>query len=473
MEDLAPFVERAFSIEVIEHAQIALDVEGTIPSYLRGTAYFNGPARFERAGLKYKHWLDGDGMVCAVDFGPDGVRVSNRFVRSEKFVREDAAGKPLFRTFGTAFEGDQLKRGVGLESPVNVSVYPFGSRLLAFGEQGLPWEIDARTCETRGLYTFDQQLNEVTPFSAHPKVDHRTGELFNFCVAFAAANPIINLFRFGADGALKYRKRLKLPYPASTHDFAISERFIVIYVSPLILRMEALIQDGATVMDALSWQPELGSQLIVASRDTGEEVARLEVGDHYCLHMINAFERDGHLIVDIVDYDKPLYPEYQTIPNLFSDSFRGRPLRLTVDLAAGSVIERAEVGYSNSPDFPAHDPDLTGLPYDHFWMLGMSRAGNAGRKFFDEVVRIDWPTRSAEVFGAPPRHYFGGEPLFVPDPSRSNQGTILCQLFDAEHCRSSFVLFDAFRLSAGPVATLRVPSALPPLFHSSFSKHQG
>ena len=189
--------------------------------------------------------------------------------------------------------------------------------------------------------------------------------------------------------------------------------------------------------------------------------------------MINAFERDGHLIVDIVDYDKPLYPEYQTIPNLFSDSFRGRPLRLTVDLAAQSVVERTEVAYSNSPDFPAHDPDLTGLPYDHFWMLGMSQAGKAGRKFFDEVVRIDWPTRSAEVFRAPPRHYFGGEPLFVPNPSRSDQGTILCQLFDAEHCRSSFVLFDAFRLRAGPIATLHVPSPLPPLFHSSFSKQRG
>jgi len=36
-------------------------------------------------------------------------------------------------------------------------------------------------------------------------------------------------------------------------------------------------------------------------------------------------------------------------------------------------------------------PALTGLPYEHFWMLGISRAGRPGRKFFDQIVRVDWP----------------------------------------------------------------------------------
>lgn len=469
MDDLSPAIERVFAIDVVERSQAAITIEGTVPGHLQGTCYFNGPARFERAGLRYRHWLDGDGMVCALAFGPDGARLTNRFVRSEKYVREEAAGRPIFRTFGTAFAGDTLKRGVGLESPVNVSAYPFGGVLLAFGEQGLPWELDPRTLETRGLYTFGQQINELTPFSAHPKIDYRTGELFNFGVSFSAATPVINMFRFRADGTLAYRKRLRLPYPASTHDFAISERRIVVYVSPLVLRMEALLQEGATVMDALAWKPELGSQLIVASRDNGDEAARIDVGGNYCLHMVNAFERDGRLVVDVVEYDKPLYPEYQVIPNLFSDTFRGRPVRLTIDVEAGAVVDRAQLAYANSPDFPSHDPALTGRAYDHFWMLGMSRAGRAGRKFFDEIVRIDWPTGSCEVWQAPALHYLGGEPLFVPDRSRPGTGSVICQLFDAERRRSSFVVFDAFHLGAGPVATLTLPSPVPMLFHSSFA----
>lgn len=467
--DNAPLLERVFALDPVEHSHVALEVEGTIPRHLNGIGYFNGPGRFRRGGLDYRHWLDGDGMVCALEIRNGSAYLTNRFTRSEKFVREEAAGRPVFRTFGTAFPGDSLKRGVGLESPVNVSAYPYHGTLLSFGEQGLPWELDPHTLETRGLYTFNQQLNEVTPFSAHPKLDHRTGELLNFGVSFSATSPVINLFRFDADGRLAYRKRLPLPYPASTHDFAISEHYIAVYISPLVLRMEALLREGATVMDALSWQPDRGSLVLVASRDTGDEVARVPVGNHYCLHMVNAFERDGRLIVDVVDYDKPLYPEYQVIPNLFSDTFHGRPMRLTLDLRTQAVVDRLEIDYTHSPDFPAHDPDLTGLPCEHFWMLGISQSGRPGRKFFDEVVRIDWPTRSAEVFRAPKRHYFGGEPFFVPTAPGASTGAVVCQMFDAEYRRSSFVIFDAFDLAKGPVATLRTPSPVPLLFHSVFN----
>ena len=389
-------------------------------------------------------------------------------MRSEKFVREEAEGRPVFRTFGTAFEGDELKRGLGLVSPVNVSVYPFGGRLLAFGEQGLPWAIDETTLETTGVHTFDGQLNEVTPFSAHPKVDHRTGELFNFGVSFSAEHPVLNLFRFGADGRLVYRRRHALPYPASIHDFAISERHVAFFVSPLVLRMERLLRPGGTVMDAMAWQPELGSRILIMARETGELVATLEAGDRYCLHLVNAFDRDGRIVVDYVEFEKPLYPEYQVIPHLFTDTFRGGPVRVVIDPAAPAIVDRQEIAYTCSPDFPAHDPNLTGQPYDHFWMLGIGKAGRPGRKFFDQMVRVSWPTGSVEVYEAGPHQYLGGEPAFIPDPSAPDRGLVVCQLFDAERVASSFVLFDAFDLASGPVATVRLRDPVPLLFHSVF-----
>lgn len=465
MDDHAPLIERAFALDVREHASAATGVSGALPPWLRGTCYLNGPGRFARGDVRYRHWLDGDGMICALELGDGGARLSNRFVRSDKFVREESAGRALFRAFGTAFPGDELKRGIGLVSPVNVSVYPHGGALLAFGEQGLPWEIDARTLETRGPFTFGGRLNDITPFSAHPKVDHRTGELFNFGVSFSPRSPLLNVFRFDADNRLLWRTRLPLPYPASIHDFAISERHLVFYVSPLVLAMDALL-NGATVMDALRWQPELGSRLVIVDRDSGAAVAAIDAGDRYCLHLVNAFEDGAHLVVDLVEFDRPLYPEYQVIPNLFTDTFRGRPVRLVVDPAGGAILDRRALSYDCSPDFPAHDPALTGRPYEHFWMLGISRAGRAGRKFFDQLVRMDWEDGAADVYQAPAGRYLGGEPVYVPGP---DGGVVLCQAFDAGPVASSFLVFDAFGLSAGPVATIGLPSAIPLLFHSVFS----
>jgi all-trans-8'-apo-beta-carotenal 15,15'-oxygenase len=419
--------------------------------------------------VKYRHWLDGDGMVCALRVDGGSCTLTNRFVRSEKFVREEEEDRAIFRTFGTSFDGAELKRGIGLVSPVNVSVYAFGRRLLAFGEQGLPWEIDPATLETRGLCTFDGQLNEVTPFSAHPKVDYHTGELFNFGVSFSAQNPALNVFRFAPDGTLVYRRRLPLPYASSMHDFAISGRSIVFYVSPLVLSMENLLR-GGTLMDSLSWRPELGSHLVVASRETGALLASLTAGRKHCLHLVNAFDdQRGRLVVDLIEFDKPLYPEYQVVPDLFTDTFRGHPIRLVIDVAAQQIVERVDIAYDCSPDFPQHDPALTAAHYDDFWMLGISRAGRPGRKFFDELVRVNWDSRDVDVYHAPERHYLGGEPVLIPDPSRPRSGIAICQVFDAGTCASSFVAFDAYDLSSGPIATIGLPAPLPFLFHSMFA----
>src|SRR3978361_1270856 len=123
--DAAPLLECCFFFEAIEDSYEVTGIEGHVPAWLRGSYYVNGPARFERAGQRYKHWLDGDGMVCSLRFSGDGVRVTNRFVQTPKLKEEDAAGRFMYREFGTAFPGDQLHRKVMLEPPVNVSVYPY------------------------------------------------------------------------------------------------------------------------------------------------------------------------------------------------------------------------------------------------------------------------------------------------------------------------------------------------------------
>jgi carotenoid cleavage dioxygenase len=102
-------------------------------------------------------------------------------------------------------------------------------------------------------------------------------------------------------------------------------------------------------------------------------------------------------------------------------------------------------------------------------MLGISRAGRPGRKFFDELVRVNWDTRDVDVYRVPERQYLGGEPIFIPDRSRPRSGVVMCQLFDAEASASSFVAFDAFNVAAGPIATIAMPSAVPFLFHSVFA----
>eukprot|EP00966_Prymnesium_polylepis_P091471 2117166-Prymnesium_polylepis.1 len=45
-----------------EHEYEISEIEGAIPSDLRGSVFRNGPGNFERGGRRFEHVLDGDGL---------------------------------------------------------------------------------------------------------------------------------------------------------------------------------------------------------------------------------------------------------------------------------------------------------------------------------------------------------------------------------------------------------------------------
>lgn len=502
MPDFAPALETVFDTVPEEGCYPTETVEGEVPGFLRGTYYLIGPSRFVRGGLRYRHWLDGDGMVTTLRFGGSDGReggpdcgkapvLTNRFVRSTKLVDEEAAGKALYRTFGTAFDGDQLLRGVALASPVNVSACFFAGRFLAFGEQGLPWELDPITLETRGEHTFDGRLNPLTPFAAHPKMDRETGELYNFGVSFSGRRPTLTLYRFAADGSQVFRRRHDLDLPRSNHDFGLSERFAAFYLSPYVMDMERFMTGGASVIDTLSWQSEKGSHLLVLSREDGAHVATVPLGRGYCLHVANAFdgsddsEGGNRLTLDLLELEEPVYPDYQELPNLFERVLPGRPVRLVVDLDRQEVIERQEVAYHKACDFPAVARANETHPTTDTWLLGISKTGQEGRKFFDELVHVRWDSPDdVTLYRAPEGRFLGGEPVFVANPQaelspnaaaeggpnepNDPHGVIIVQEIDPAERQSAFLLFDAFAVDQGPIARLANRTPLPPCFHAGF-----
>ncbi len=469
VNDFAPGIQKAFAVRPTEGDYFLDEIIGDVPEYLRGSYYLNGPATFSRAGMRYQHWLDGDGMVCRLDFSDYGVRFVNRFVRTTKFVAEEDAGRPIFRAFGTAFPGDVLKRGVALESPGNVSVFSFHGKLLAFGEQALPWELDPNTLETVGAFDFCGALTELSPFGAHPKFDSHTGEMFNFGVFFSRGRSKLCLYRCDAAGRLHRLSSHCLEYPSSIHDFGLSRDHLVFYVSPYLLDIDEMVWGKKSLMDSLHWRPELGSQLLVFARSSGERVASVQLPGRYCLHLINCFEREQQLLIDVIELDRPVYDQYRPLPELFTNVRSGGPVRLIIDLKSQQLVSRYELGYRRAPDFPAVHPADSARPYIDFWMLGISRVGHPGRKFFDELVHARWDEfQPSDVFRAREGCHFGGEPVFAGSPG-SSQGAVVCQNFDAKNGESSFLIFKADDVRSGPVTTLRLRSPIHLGFHATFS----
>src|SRR5262245_9042097 len=162
-----------------------LSLDGTIPAALRGTFYRNGPARYERAGLRYHHWFDGDGMVQSFRFTDDGISHVGRFVHTEKYLAETKAGQFLVPAFGTRFPDARPASGPDSLNVANTNVLPLAGELLALWEGGSAYVLDPVSVETLGPKTWRDDLRGM-PFSAHPKVD-QDGTVWNFGVDTGSA----------------------------------------------------------------------------------------------------------------------------------------------------------------------------------------------------------------------------------------------------------------------------------------------
>jgi carotenoid cleavage dioxygenase-like enzyme len=174
-------------------------------------------------------------------------------------------------------------------------------------------------------------------------------------------------------------------------------------------------------------------------------------------------------MLDVVEYERPLYDQYEVLPDLFAEVSAGQPVRSVVDLRHRTCVARQEIAYCQAPDFPALNPRHVTLPCEDFWMLGIGATGRCGRKFFNQLVHANWTEGTADdLYQAPPRCYLSGEPVFIGDPHDPGTGAILCQVFDAERPASALALFDAFHVARGPVALLHLREPIPPLFHAVF-----
>jgi carotenoid cleavage dioxygenase-like enzyme len=212
---------------------------------------------------------------------------------------------------------------------------------------------------------------------------------------------------------------------------------------------------------------------LIVSRETGDQVASIPIGNSYCLHLINSFEEENRLICDVLELAHPIYDQYQIGPDLFTSVCEGQPVRIIADVDNRELVNTTEIDYRLAPDFPSVAPAQFTQPYRDFWMLGISATGRPGRKFFDQLVHASWScAKACDIYQAPAFQYLCGEPIFTGNPGDEKAAAVICQMFDAERVRSSFAIFDALKVSNGPRATINLRDPIPLGFHASFKPEQ-
>jgi carotenoid cleavage dioxygenase-like enzyme len=458
---ISPYLKGNFAPVREETTLADLPIQGALPSELRGTYFRNGPnPQFDPRDANY-HWFSGDGMIHAFTVAGGKARYQNRYVRTLKWELERQAGKALFGTFGNPMTSDPSV--IGKEAGVaNTNIIWHAGRLLALEEAHQPFELDPRMLASKGYLDY---AGDAKKFTAHPKIDPKTGELIFFGYS-AGMMPFGKGIVWGVvdkNGAVTKRETFEAPYASMIHDFFVTENYVMIPVLPLTGSMERAMSG----LPPFAWEPDKGAHIAVMRRDEGVKSIRWFTTDAcYVFHPMNMYEAGDALIVDVMEYaHAPLFPNADGVMGENASAYLKR---WTLDLRdASNTVKREQID-DWAGEFPRFDERLAGSSYRHGYFAGNSRRD--GKVAFDSIAHFDHQTGARTVYqfeeGDAP-----GEPVFVPrtESAGEHDGFLVTTVFRGRENRSDFVVFDAADIARGPIAAAQLPGRVPFGFHGNWA----
>jgi len=252
---------------------------------------------------------------------------------------------------------------------------------------------------------------------------------------------------------------IRVDHPAYLHSFGMSENHLILVECPLLTHPLRVLLSGRPFIDTYRWMPERGTRLTVIDKDSGAIVRTATTDPCFAFHVVNAFESDDGVMLDLVVYEDPGVVEALSLERLRTGGCHvdGTLTRLAIPFGTTAVSERplSDVRL----ELPHFDVKRrAGLPYRHVWGVGQ-----ADDVFMSRLQHYDLRTGATAFWDAPT--CFPGEPVFVgvPGNDRSDEGVILSVVLDAEAGRSFLLVLDALTLTEH--ARAWIPHAIPFGFH--------
>lgn len=454
-----PALSGAMAPSGIECDAPDLIVEGELPSDLEGVYFRNGPDPLypPREGDTY-HWFHGDGMIQRFEFGNGRVSWKNRWVRTEKYELERAAGRSLFGVLGNPLTADPAVAGEHYNT-ANTHVVWHGGRLMALMEGTIAVELDPATLSTLGNFDYGGRISG--PITAHPKFDHATGEMVFF--GNQADGPFSDTVRLNiADrqGNLVRNEVIKVPFPSFVHDFFVTQRYIVVPVYPLAFNMEKAMAGGVP----MAWEPDRGTHFAVVPRNgAAAEVKWFSMDPRWSFHMVNAWDEGGAVKVDICASDATAFAPMLD-GSMAREGLTPVLRRWTIDVEGNSETVAEELLGDMSCEFPRTDDRYMTRPYRHAFLAG----GRGEGIVFNRLLHHDSETGNCKVWGED--RYLLGEPVLAPRSADAAEadGYVLVLAFDQQTSLTELLVLAADDIESGPLCRVKMPLRIPMGFHGTW-----
>jgi carotenoid cleavage dioxygenase len=429
-------------------AELTLDdlrVTGIIPAELDGRYIRIGPNPVGQANPASYHWFTGDGMVHGVRLqGGKALWYRNRWIRSNAV--SDALGEP--RAPGPR----------ALRDMVNTNV---------LGHAGETWAlVEAGGNPVR----IDEELNTIAhdpfggtlrgSFSAHPHLDHVTGEMHAICYQGDVGNQIWHVV-VTPDGKVRRREPIRVQDGPSIHDCMITKSYVIILDLPVTFSMKTLLSGHPF---PYAWNPAHKARVGLLPREGKDaDVIWCDVEPCYVFHPCNAYEAaDGKVIMDVCAHDS-MFAESKIGP----DSARVPFERWTIDPVARDT-QRTVID-TESQEFPRLNEALLGKSYRYAYTMSLPDGFDAASPNQSQLYKHDLETgtRAVHEFGS---GHIPGEFVFVPkaEGSAEDDGWLMGYVVNVAEETTDFMILDAANFDGLAQASIHIPHRIPPGFHGNW-----
>jgi carotenoid cleavage dioxygenase-like enzyme len=466
IESLVPFRR---SSEVHDASEAV--VTGNPPDWLRGELVRTCPAVFEGSRWLARHWFDGLCMIYAFRIGESSVKFQSRLLESEA-AHEIAAGPTRVSSFGTPTGRTWWQRAVQpvqrISDNTNVNIVKMGDDLVALTEGDRQLRIDGASLRSLGAvsYTRDELTGAVA--GAHPHFDVERQQIVNIATKFGS-NGVVSIYEHG--GLERSRRVIgswrtrRVPY---LHSFGLTTAQAVLVAHPFVVNPFDMLWSNRGYIDHFAWRPEDGTRLVVMDRATGQ-TAQHETDAMFVFHTVNAFQRDGDTIIDVLAYPSATIVDDLRVERMVEQLPDLRPSLVRIVMHPGRTRAELEPLSDVGFEFPSTNyRRVNGSNYRFAW--GAADGPEAADGYSSSIVKVDVRTGKSSAFSDGERVY--GEPVFVSRPGGSDEddGVLLSVGTSQRADSAALVIIDAKAMV--PLATVEVPKSIPLGFHGSFiSRH--
>ncbi|KAJ4762783.1 Carotenoid cleavage dioxygenase [Rhynchospora pubera] len=424
-------------------------------------------------------------MIHGIRIKDGKVTYASRYVKTSRFNQEEYFGGAKFLKIGDlkGFVGLFMVQMQILRAKLKILDMSYGNgtgntaliyhqgKLLALSESDKPYVVkvlEDGDLQTLGLLDYNKRLKHS--FTAHPKVDPFTDEMFTF--GYSQEAPYVTYRVINKDGVMLDPVPITIPAPILMHDFAITKNYAIFMDLPLYFRPKDMLQGKLIFSFDDTVKARFGILPRYAKND--HDIRWFELPNCFIFHNANAWEEGDEVVLITCRLQNPYLDQFngstkEKVENITSELYEMR-----FNMKTGEASQN-QLSFS-AVDFPQINHSYTGRKQRYVYCTKFD--SSQGIIKFDPEAELESPKNKLELgenvmglFDLGPGRY-GSETIFVPRhpgvTGDEDDGYLIFFVHDENTGKSEVNVVDAKTMSTEPVAVVELPVRVPYGSHAFF-----